>query len=131
MWKYFFKKVGKLFVAKDKILNFAIVWNHRYNSITMTKEEEKALHTFETRTRQLILAYQELKAENAELWEMMQKKEGELEAMKAEVELHKQNYANLKLAKMIELNDSDLKDAKQRLAKLVRDVDKCIALLNV
>ena len=32
---------------------------------------------------------------------------------------------------MIELNDSDLKDAKQRLAKLVRDVDKCIALLNV
>ena len=97
----------------------------------MTKEEEKSLHTFETRVRQLILAYQELKAENAELWTMVEKKEGELEAMKAEVNLHKQNYANLKLAKMIEVNDSELKDAKQRLAKLVRDVDKCIALLNV
>ena len=97
----------------------------------MTKEEQKALHTFETRIRQLILAYQELKAENAELWEMVAQKDGELEAMKTEVVLHKQNYANLKLAKMIELNDSDLKDAKQRLAKLVRDVDKCIALLNV
>ena len=97
----------------------------------MTKEEEKALHTFETRIRQLILAYQELKAENAELWDMMAKKEGELEEMRAEVQLHKQNYANLKLAKIIELNDSELKDAKPRLAKLVRDVDKCIALLNV
>lgn len=97
----------------------------------MTKEEEKALHTFETRIRQLILAYQELKAENAELWDMMAKKEGELEELRAEVQLHKQNYANLKLAKIIELNDSELKDAKQRLAKLVRDVDKCIALLNV
>ena len=97
----------------------------------MTKEEEKALHTFETRIRQLILAYQELKAEHAALWDMMAKKEGELEEMRAEVQLHKQNYANLKLAKIIELNDSELKDAKQRLAKLVRDVDKCIALLNV
>ena len=97
----------------------------------MTKEEEKALHTFATRIRQLILAYQELKKENAELWSLMAQKENELEAMKAEVNLHKQNYANLKLAKMIEVNDSELKDAKQRLAKLVRDVDKCIALLNV
>ena len=110
------------------LFTFAIFWNYKYH---MTKEEQTALHTFETRIRQLILAYQELKAENAELWEMVEKKEGELEAMKAEVALHKQNYANLKLAKMIELNDSDLKDAKQRLAKLVRDVDKCIALLNV
>lgn len=97
----------------------------------MTKEEEKALHTFETRIRQLILAYQELKKENTELWDLVAQKEGELEAMKTEVNLHKQNYANLKLAKMIEVNDSELKDAKQRLAKLVRDVDKCIALLNV
>ena len=97
----------------------------------MTKEEEKALHTFETRIRQLILAYQELKKENTELWDLVAQKEGELEAMKAEVNLHKQNYANLKLAKMIEVNDSELKDAKQRFAKLVRDVDKCIALLNV
>ena len=52
----------------------------------MTKEEEKALHTFETRIRQLILAYQELKKENTELWDLVAQKEGELEAMKAEVE---------------------------------------------
>ena len=51
-----------------KLFTFAIVWNYKYN---MTKEEEKALHTFETRIRQLILAYQELKAENAELWTMV------------------------------------------------------------
>ena len=44
-------------------------------------------------------------------------------------ELQKQ-YDNLKLAKIISVSDSDLDNAKKRLAKLVRDVDKCIALLN-
>ena len=97
----------------------------------MTKEEEKALHTFETRIRQLILAYRSLLAENAELYTMVGEYEHQLEEAKAEIELHKKNYANLKLAKMIEISDDELKNAKQRLAKLVRDVDKCIALINV
>lgn len=97
----------------------------------MTKEEEKALHTFETRMRQLILAYRSLLAENAELYTMVGEYENQLEKAKAEIELHKKNYANLKLAKMIEISDDELKNAKQRLAKLVRDVDKCIALINI
>ena len=97
----------------------------------MTKEEEKALHTFETRIRQLIFAYRSLLAENAELYAMVDDRDRQLQEAKAEIELHKKNYANLKLAKMIEISDDELKNAKQRLAKLVRDVDKCIALINV
>ena len=97
----------------------------------MTKEEEKALHTFETRVRQLIIAHRELMAENAELYAMVDERDRLLAEAKAEIELHKRNYANLKLAKMIEISDDELKNAKQRLAKLVRDVDKCIALINV
>ena len=81
--------------------------------------------------RQLILAYRSLLAENAELYTMVGEYENQLEKAKAEIELHKKNYANLKLAKMIEISDDELKNAKQRLAKLVRDVDKCIALINI
>jgi len=36
----------------------------------------------------------------------------------------------LKLARMLQVSDEDKSAAKARLAKLVRDVDKCIALLN-
>ena len=35
-----------------------------------------------------------------------------------------------KNARILSINDNDLRDTKQRLAKLVREVDKCIALLN-
>ena len=39
-------------------------------------------------------------------------------------------YTNLKTARILSINDNELRDTKQRLAKLVREVDKCIALLN-
>lgn len=97
----------------------------------MTKEEEILLRKFETRVRQMILQYKELEAENRELYELVDHKERELEQAKAETETVRRDYANLKLAKMIEIGDNDLKNAKTRLSKLVRDVDKCIALLNV
>lgn len=97
----------------------------------MTKEEEILLRKFETRVRQMILQYKELEVENRELYELVDQKERELEQAKAETETVRRDYANLKLAKMIEIGDNDLKNAKTRLSKLVRDVDKCIALLNV
>jgi hypothetical protein len=34
------------------------------------------------------------------------------------------------MARVIGVTDRDIADTKQRLAKLVREVDKCIALLN-
>ena len=40
------------------------------------------------------------------------------------------SYTNLKTATAITLNGSDVKETKLRLSKLVREVDKCIALLN-
>ena len=41
-----------------------------------------------------------------------------------------EKYTNLKMARIISINDNELRDTKQRLARLVREVDKCIALLN-
>ena len=34
------------------------------------------------------------------------------------------------MAKMMEITDGDLESAKQRLAKLIRDVNKCIAIIS-
>ena len=42
-----------------------------------------------------------------------------------------QQYANLKMAKMIEITTAENQAAQKRINKLIREIDKCIALLNV
>ena len=41
-----------------------------------------------------------------------------------------QKYENLKLAKIYETGYNDTRVAKQRITKILREIDKCIALLN-
>ncbi|MBR6129802.1 MAG: hypothetical protein IKQ07_09245 [Bacteroidaceae bacterium] len=96
----------------------------------MTAEEEKTVRLLETRTRQLILKYQQLKEENEELLNDLVTKDNELRNIRQRNQQLEANYANLKMAKMLEVGDQDLLSAKQRMARLVREVDKCIALLK-
>ncbi len=102
-----------------------------YNfGVVMTDEEKKLLSTFEARLRHLIYLHDELKLENAELKQLLEAKEEECEKIQADYKELELNYTNLKTATTISLNGSDVKETKLRLSKLVREVDKCIALLN-
>ena len=91
---------------------------------------EKTLATFETRIRQMILRFQELKKENQELYGMVEKQEQDIKQLQAKVEQQQNDYDSLKMAKMIEITDGDLEGAKDRLSKLIRDVNRCIAILS-
>ena len=93
-------------------------------------QNEKALTTFETRVRQMILRFQELKKENAELFAMLEKNEEDIKSLKAKLVQAENDYQSLKMAKMIEITNGDLQGAKERLARLIRDVNKCIAVLS-
>lgn len=97
----------------------------------MTNEELESLKRFQTRVRQLILQYRELKNAIDGYVQRIEVLEAENERLKKQGEQARQEYANLKLAKMIEVGDSDVRDAKTRITKLIHEVDKCIALLNV
>ena len=101
----------------------------RYKWIGMTANE-KTLATFETRLRQMILRFQELKKENQELYDMVSKNEQDINQLRAKLEQQQSDYQSLKMAKMIEISDGDLSGAKERLSKLIRDVNKCIAILS-
>ena len=91
---------------------------------------EKTLATFETRLRQLILRFQELKKENDELIAMVDQNEQSIKQLQARLEQQERDYNSLKMARMLEITDGDLQGAKDRLAKLIRDVNKCIAILS-
>ena len=91
---------------------------------------EKRLNTFSTRVRQMIIQYQELKNENADLYTMVDEREVKIKQLEEQLELAKKSYESLKLARMIEVSDADMESAKKRLSKLIRDVNKCLTLLS-
>ena len=102
-----------------------------YNfGVVMTEEEKKLLKTFETKIRHLIYMHDELKRENAGLRKLLENEKLKNEKVQAQYDELEVNYTNLKTATAISLNGSDVKETKLRLSKLVREVDKCIALLN-
>ena len=91
---------------------------------------EKTIANFETRIRQLILRFQEMKKENQDLYDTIEKSEKDIAELRSKLEQQQNDYQSLKMAKMIEITDGDLSGAKDRLAKLIRDVNKCIAILT-
>ena len=93
-------------------------------------QNEKVLATFQTRVRQLILRFQEMKKENEDLYAIVKEDEQKIERLEAKLAQSERDYQSLKMAKMMEISDGDLKDSKERLAHLIREVNKCIAVLS-
>ena len=91
---------------------------------------EKALNPFATRVRQMILQYEEMKKENNDLYELVDQREKEIEKLEAQLKQARTDYNSLKMAKMIEISDSDMENAQKRISKLIRDVNKCITLIS-
>lgn len=96
----------------------------------MTEEEKQLLSNFEARLRHLIYLHDELKRENAKLKGLLHAEKETNSKLQNDFQTLEVNYTNLKIATAISLNDRDVKETKLRLSKLVREVDKCIALLN-
>ena len=97
----------------------------------MTAEEDVLLRTLEARVTQLTLEYKVQKERNTALIRAMEEKDSIIAALNARIGRLQSDYANLKTARMIDISSEDMKNAKSRISKLVREVDKCIALLNV
>lgn len=91
---------------------------------------EKIINTFATRVREMILHYQELRKEKQELQRMVSKRDTRISELEAQLRQARNDYDSLKMARMVEISDGDMETAKKRLAKLIRDVNKCITLLS-
>lgn len=91
---------------------------------------EKTLTLFTTRIRQMILQYKDTKRENDSLYVMVDERDAKIKQLEARLDQARKDYNSLKMAKMIEISTTDLDVAKKRLSKLIRDVNKCITLLN-
>lgn len=96
----------------------------------MTEGEKKLLNTFEARVRHFIYLHEELRRENHDLKQQLEAKEQQIAKITETCKSLQKDYTNLKIAKIISAEDSDMKKTKLRLSNIVREIDKCIALLN-
>ena len=97
----------------------------------MTNEQTTALRNFEARIRQLMMAYKAEQQENARLRQQLDVCKQKLDEAQENVCRLEENYKALKTARMIEVSGDDVRESKARIAHLIREVDKCIALLAV
>ena len=96
----------------------------------MTEEDRKLISSFEGKLRHFMFLYEELKQENADLKHLLVQKEQEIQQLEQSRNELEAQYTDLKMARTLSLYDKDINDAKQRLSGLVREIDRCIALLN-
>lgn len=74
--------------------------------------------------------YEERGHEIERLQKILFEKEEKLKQMEISRQKLEDMYTDLKTARTLSLYDKDIKDTKQKLSGLVREIDKCIALLN-
>ena len=96
----------------------------------MTHSDLIELRTFESDVRQLLKSYTKMKSELSSLQEELQQRVNEIERLERELSICRRMYSNLRTARILELSDSDIKESKVRITRLVREVNKCIRLLS-
>jgi hypothetical protein len=96
----------------------------------MTEDQAKLLYAFEDQVRKLISICNQLKLQNSELELRLAGLQKSYEGLNEENKTMRVKYENLKTARIISVKQDDFKGAKNRLSDLVKEVDRCIALLN-
>jgi hypothetical protein len=96
----------------------------------MTGDQERLLAVFEVRVRDLMDICDKQKRKIEELTHSLESKSKELEQATETIEAWKAKYDSVLTARIVSVNKKEVKSAKMRLSELVREVDKCIALLN-
>lgn len=96
----------------------------------MTNRHQLLLDSFEKKLNELLQRYAQEKEKNKLLEaELQQKKEDLMQAHKTILEL-RSDYEDLKMAQALSGNSEGREAAHQRISQLVREIDKCIDLLN-
>ena len=96
----------------------------------MTASHSDTFEQLQTRIRQVVELYQKERTDN----EQLKRKGIELEErLKLDdnrlIDLE-EKYNKLKISKALIASSNDVHDAKLKVNRMVREIDKCIALLN-
>ena len=91
---------------------------------------EELSKAFESKLRKLISQYKSLKDENSLLKTEIERKQSDLMMAHHEILTLRKNYENLRVVQALGHSEDERKQTKQRLNKMVQEIDKCLALLD-
>lgn len=91
---------------------------------------EKTIAAFESKLRGFIGKYEDMKLECELLREDNISLTSRVRQLETELKQSQNDYQSLKTARMLSITDGDHEEAKQRLAQLIRKIDRSLALLK-
>ena len=96
----------------------------------MTNKYEELIHAFEKRLRKLISEYKSLHEQNSLLAAELERKQTDLMKAHQEILELRKNCDHLRIASNLGGSEIEKAESQKQIAKMVREIDKCIALLD-
>lgn len=88
------------------------------------------LETIRQRIRQLIAAYEAEKAERERLQILLEQATSQNESYTKQITELERTIDNLKLADAFKASGADSAEAKKKIDRLIKEIDKCISLME-
>lgn len=93
-------------------------------------EQEIIVNSLENKIKKLVSLLGQIKDENFKLSDDNNKLKHAIQEKDNEIKELQDKYENLKFAKLLATGSDDVHSTKLKVNKIVREIDKCIALLN-
>ena len=96
----------------------------------MTNRYEELIRAFELKLRKLMSEYLFLKEQNSLIKAELDRKQTDLMVAHQEILELRKNYDHLQTARNLGTSESEKAESRQQITKMVREIDKCLALLD-
>ena len=96
----------------------------------MTENDRTIIADFENKLHRLVHEFRQKEELNNELARKIEEKENLLKELQLRCTALEKSYNDLKQARVISLSDAAIGDTKERISKLVREIDRCIESLK-
>lgn len=96
----------------------------------MSVESQIVIQKLKGHIEQIIAKYELALSENISLKEELDKCKKDLENRNSRIKELEQRVELMQLGDAFRASSEDVKEAKKKIAKIVREIDKCISMLN-
>lgn len=96
-----------------------------------TGADNAILDVFEERFQKLIRMYDGLKQENLQLRQTIEDGKSRESELQQKLDRISADYENLKTTKVLSVSGYDLESTRKRVSGLVREIDRCIDMLQL
>jgi chromosome segregation ATPase len=96
----------------------------------MSSEQKNIIDSLNHKIQQLLLVYERTKAACNAMKTSLEERDAKIDSLMKQIGELEQKNKKLQLADAFKASSEDTHDAKLKIGRIVREIDKCMALLN-